>query len=321
MTYIHETNFRKLDFHLLELFSELMRLRSVTQAALILDVPQPTASRNLNRLREVIGDELFVRTTHGMQPTAKAFEIAGTIEEILSLGNSLETIHRTFDPLHATRTFVISGSDVGLHLILPPLYRAVAGFPGISFKVAGVPGNDLGQALEDGEIDLAFGPYPSLMGGIKQQKLYDEYYGCYCRPDHPLVREPTMQTFLTCNHLLAVGRAFAHAHREAESRLRELLPANSIRVVTENYLVALFALVETDLVLTAPTRVVEPAVRRLNLVRVEPPVELQGFEVKQYWHVRSHEDNGHRWLRSTLREALIRENVAGLGNHAPPDAD
>jgi len=316
MTYIHETNFRKLDFHLLELFSELMRRRSVTQAALALELPQPTASRNLNRLREVIGDELFVRTAHGMQPTAKAFEISGTIEQILALGNSLENIHRGFDPMRAIRTFVVSGSDVGMSLIMPVLYRAVAAYPGIAFKAVGVPGNDLAQALEEGDIDLAFGPYPSLMGGIKQQKLYDEFYGCYCSPDHPLVRQPTMEVFLASNHVLAVGRVFAHAHREAEARLREALPPNRIRVITENYLVALSALGETDLVLTAPARVVEPSMAHYGLAMVPPPIALDGFEVNQYWHVRNHEDNGHRWLRSTLRDALIRENVAGLGAEA-----
>src|SRR5690606_8398683 len=139
-----------------------------------------------------------------------------------------------------------------LNLILPPLYRATAAFSGIAFKVVGVPGNELGQALEDGEIHRAFGAYPSLLGGIKQQKLYDEHYGCHCRAEHLPARSPTVETFLASNHLLAVGRVFAHAHRDTEARLRELLPAGQIRVITENYLVALFALAETDLVLTAP---------------------------------------------------------------------
>jgi len=46
--------------------------RSVTIAASNLHLTQPAVSKQLNRLREVLEDPLFVRTSDGMAPTPRA---------------------------------------------------------------------------------------------------------------------------------------------------------------------------------------------------------------------------------------------------------
>lgn len=313
MSYIHEVDFRNLDFRLLELFSAIMRCRSVTDAARSLDIPQSTASRGLNRLREVLGDELFVRSVRGMEPTPCAHAIAPSIEEILRLGQSIEIVHRDFDPRDADRKFVVAGSDVGQYAVLAAFYRAIADFPRIILKTALVPGTDLAEALEAGPIDLAFGPYPSLAGGIMEQTLYQEFYMCFCRPDHPFARESTLDVFLESDHLLASGRNFAHAHTETETRLSRLLSPSRIRVMSESYLVAMAAVTDTDLILTMPANAIMPVAEKFGLAAIRPPLDLPRFYIKQYWHRRHHNDPGHRWLRATLRQALIKSNVAGMG--------
>jgi Bacterial regulatory helix-turn-helix protein, lysR family len=78
---IHGANFQRLDFRLLELFSAVMRLRCVTDAALALDMPQASASHGIARLREMHGD---------------------------------------FDPTVAERTFVIAASDASDTFSLSP---------------------------------------------------------------------------------------------------------------------------------------------------------------------------------------------------------
>lgn len=60
------------DVKLLTLFDVLYRTRSVTRAAEQLGLSQPTASIWLGRLRDQLGDPLFVRTPAGMSPTPRA---------------------------------------------------------------------------------------------------------------------------------------------------------------------------------------------------------------------------------------------------------
>ena len=59
-------SFNHLDLNLLRVFDAIFQTRSVTIAATNLHLTQPAVSKQLNRLREVLGDPLFVRTNDGM---------------------------------------------------------------------------------------------------------------------------------------------------------------------------------------------------------------------------------------------------------------
>lgn len=69
---MQELELKDLDLNLLVIFLQLFRDRRVTTAAEALDLSQPGVSSALNRLRRLLGDELFYRTGRGMQPTPYA---------------------------------------------------------------------------------------------------------------------------------------------------------------------------------------------------------------------------------------------------------
>ena len=69
---------------LLMVFDALMTERSVTRAAARLHLSQPALSHALARLREALGDELFVRVARGVVPTPRALELAPLAKEALS---------------------------------------------------------------------------------------------------------------------------------------------------------------------------------------------------------------------------------------------
>src|SRR6266403_2670127 len=77
-------NFSSLDLNLLRVFDAIHTTRSVTIASSTLHLTQPAVSKQLNRLREILDDPLFVRTSDGMAPTPRAEAIAGTIRQALS---------------------------------------------------------------------------------------------------------------------------------------------------------------------------------------------------------------------------------------------
>src|SRR5579863_10059445 len=69
------------DLNLLIVFDAVMQERSLTRAGRRLGLSQPATSHALARLRTMLGDELFVRTPEGMQPTPRAEQIAQPIRE------------------------------------------------------------------------------------------------------------------------------------------------------------------------------------------------------------------------------------------------
>ncbi len=66
---MRETNLRQFDLNLLHLFEAIHQTGSVTAAADRVAISQSAASHALARLREQVGDELFVRTGRALVAT------------------------------------------------------------------------------------------------------------------------------------------------------------------------------------------------------------------------------------------------------------
>src|SRR5271156_1097889 len=76
-------NVTSFDLNLLLVFDALMTERSVTAAAAKVGLSQPAMSNALARLRDRLGDRLFVRGQKRMVPTPRALELAPDIEAAL----------------------------------------------------------------------------------------------------------------------------------------------------------------------------------------------------------------------------------------------
>src|SRR6266436_6226388 len=72
---------RMIDLNLFRVFDAMMLHRSVRKASQILSVTPSAVSHALSRLRQSIGDELFIPGESGMQPTRRALALASTVRE------------------------------------------------------------------------------------------------------------------------------------------------------------------------------------------------------------------------------------------------
>ena len=77
----HASAIHMVDLNLFRVFDAMMLHRSVRKASQILSVTPSAVSHALNRLRQSIGDELFIPTEFGMQPTQRALELASAVRE------------------------------------------------------------------------------------------------------------------------------------------------------------------------------------------------------------------------------------------------
>ena len=103
---------RNRDLNLLLAFEAIFLERNVTHAASRIGRRQSAMSGALTRLREQLGDELFIRTAAGMQPTPRAVDLWEPISTSLRLlEQSLAPSRETFDPAQARREFVLAMTD------------------------------------------------------------------------------------------------------------------------------------------------------------------------------------------------------------------
>jgi len=160
MVDIIETDFRNLDLNLLLVFHALLKERNVTRAAQRLFVGQPALSGALKRLRAAFDDELFVRTSHGMEPTPRALELARAIDPLLL--SLQQAFHKrpSFDPATTERVFRVGLSDALEVAVMPGLMQRLSAVaPGVRLITHLTDRTRASTMLDAGELELAVGVF------------------------------------------------------------------------------------------------------------------------------------------------------------------
>lgn len=285
---------------LLQLFDVLYELRSVTRAAGRLGQSQPTISIWLGRLRQQVGDPLFVRTPGGMTPTPRADALIGPCREILASLGRLTSTEPAFDPATAQRRFRICMTDASHITLLPPLLERVRALaPGVRLEAARIDGSTE-QALTTGEADLAIGYLPWLSGVIANQELFEQDWICLASPRHPRVHDRLgRRRYVAEGHVaIAAGTGATLLHRALTTQGIER------RVVLElPGFLGLGAIIgSTDLLATLPRHIGTTLAHGNDLALWPCPLPVDRFDVGQYWHPRFEQEPGSRWLRDLVAE-------------------
>ena len=95
---------RIVDLNLLTVFDAVMQEQNITRAAHVLGMSQPAVSNAVARLKVMFNDELFVRYGRGIQPTARAFQLFGSVRQALQLVQN-ELPGSGFEPASSERVF------------------------------------------------------------------------------------------------------------------------------------------------------------------------------------------------------------------------
>src|ERR1700676_2959663 len=90
---------RDVDLNLLVVFNQFLAERRVNAVAQSLGITQLAVSNALSRLRRLLGDELFLRTSRGMEPTPFAEQLAEPVAYALGTLHSALN-QRVIRPCH-----------------------------------------------------------------------------------------------------------------------------------------------------------------------------------------------------------------------------
>lgn len=298
---MNEIDVASLDLNLLKVFLTLYEERSVTAAGDKLGLAQSSISHSLRRLRGSFGDQLFVRTTTGMQPTPLAQHLHGPIADAIKALQDAFDRSGHFDPLQSTRTFNLIMTDVGELTFLPALRRRLEEIGShIRISVMQMPRSQYRDALEQGLADLAIGQLPVGHTDFLQQHLFDESFACFVRTGHPLADGMTIEDFFRADHLIVGPPALAETH--IRKALGHRAAQRRIVLQVRNYLAAPFIVEQSNLVALLPRTVSSYARRMGKIVELPPPVDIAPIAMRQFWHERVNNDTGCRWLRAQIAD-------------------
>jgi DNA-binding transcriptional LysR family regulator len=296
------------DLNLLRVFDALQRHAHVGRAADELGLSQPSVSYALKQLRTQLGDPLFVKVRHGVEPTPRARHLAPIIKEILAEVREHVLITPAFEASTAKRTFTLAMSDVGEMVFLPKILKALAELaPFIDVRTVSTEPKDLISALQRSDVDLAIGYFPDLQGtDIFQQRLFRHGFVSLVRSGHPVLSKGlTRKAFESLPH--AVVRAEGRSQEIVEQFLRSKGIERREMLRSPHFLSIPMVIASTDLVVTVPKAVAEVFARFADITSVEPPYPMPSFDLKQHWHRSQHNDPGNQWFRALVL-ALFGDN-------------
>lgn len=295
-------NLKDVDLNLLVVFNELHKHGRVSAAAHSLGISQPGVSNALSRLRKLLGDELFLRTSRGMVPTPYAEALAQPIADALGALHGTLNAHAVFDPARSERAFVIGVNDVGETYFLPRLMRALdAAAPGVTIRTVRTTSIDVRDEMERGRIDLAMGFLPGLQSGFFQRKLFSQPYVCIFRKGHPLARSGvSAKQFQAAEHVAIVSEGTGHGVVDdviARAGIRRRL-----RLTVPHFIAVGPVLQATDMIAVVPQRFADCACAPFGLATAPCPVKIPESVINVFWHARNHREPANQWLRQVVVE-------------------
>jgi DNA-binding transcriptional LysR family regulator len=303
MRLMSDVDWSALDVALLETLVAVAEVGTVTGAAVRLGVTQSAVSHQLEKLRGIVRDPLFVRSGRGVVATARAEMLADRARELLV---ELEQFTRlgTFDPGQWQTTFTVAANDFQRDLLLPRLVaRLRSQAPGVSLRV--IPSDVPTPAmLRNDQAQLVLSPRPPEGSDILYQRLFEDRFRVFY---DPAVREAPadLGEYLDAEHVTVVYEPRRQLSFDEDLERRGM--ARRFRVTVPGFAGVASFLRGSDLLATAPGLLRHDLLRGLADGRM--PVRAAALPMFLIWHERHRADPAHRWVRDQVL-AVVKERAA-----------
>jgi DNA-binding transcriptional LysR family regulator len=295
-----------LDLRTFQLLAAVARTESFTRAAEALNVSQSVISYNVDKLRKVFEDPLFVRIGGKTLPTDRCRAIIAFSTDMLADFQRLRT-SGGFDPATTVERLAIACNYYERMLIIPRIAAALAqAAPRMPVEIVDASGTGH-EKLLNREADLLIGPFQRDDAAFYARTLATDSYACLLDPGHPDAQGPlTLDRYLALDHILVTygGRWRSNFLTEID-RLGHTLNA-AIRIPSPAGIEELVR--GSLLVATLPTALAIKVGHRLRVIPC--PVEVP-LHVQLVWTAEKHHSDMLRWVRDV---------IAGTFAGAPGDA-
>lgn len=295
-------NLRTIDLNLLVIFEALYATGNTSRAAERLGMSQPAVSSALGRLRDLVGDQLFVRTPRGVKPTSKAREMIQPVREALgAIGRQLES-GDSIDISTYQRLFRIVIADPLEPIIMPPIVRTITSqAPGIQVECVQATAR-FAEDIRDGSIDLACFSFPIDTSDIVVKTLPPVDLVVVSRRNHPEIKGRLDAETFSRLPQIAVGRelrGLTGVDKNLVSKgVARRTPYMAAKIWSMPPMIQ-----RTDLIGLLPRRFAQEILQNFELDIHEVPIEMPEQHMYMMWHVNSDHDPGHKWLRESMLRA------------------
>ncbi|MDP4492283.1 LysR family transcriptional regulator [Vibrio sp. AH4] len=297
---------RDYDLNLLTVFDAVMTLGSVNRSAEKLNMTSAAVSQNLARLREQVGEPLFVRQGRGLQPTQHALNMHKHISEGLSAIRFGLEADASFDPTTSTREFIIGGQAYFDLVVLPQLLQKISDIaPHITVNLKSYEDDHFtpSQVLSEREADLFLALLPISHPSIITTQITEEALVVVYSKNHPrLGNSLSFEQFFAEKHTALTSRRFGNYL--FSSLVEQALPARRVHYQSDSMLNLMATASVTDLLCFTPKRLADMWAEKLGLSIQPLPFDIRAVPTFICWHKAKQQDKGLIWLREQIEAVL-----------------
>ncbi|UUM30578.1 LysR family transcriptional regulator [Vibrio japonicus] len=300
----------RIDINLLVCLKVLLEELNVTRTAHRLCLSQSAISKNLAKLRTQFDDPLFVRHSHGLNPTPKALFLKPKLDILI---NQLEQITQPeiFSPETSSYRFQFAAVESVYPLILPHFLPAIfQQAPGVTISTHSWSDNTF-KMLQRGELDLGITGKDIDINDAKltllppsdicEQEIYRDKQKCLVRRDHPALSKPwNLDNYLSYRHVQV--RCDGNDRWLLDYRLADIGHDRDIAITVPDFNSAASLCSYTDFIFTAPSHFVELASAQLGLSVLPLPIEFPPMAYTLFWHRDRENDPALSWIRQMITD-------------------
>ncbi|BBN83898.1 LysR family transcriptional regulator [Pseudoalteromonas sp. A25] len=286
-----------IDLNLLKLFSSLYQTASVSKTAQELNLSQSACSHALTRLRQRLGDELFIRIDNEMVPSIFAQQIA---QSVIPAMQQLSAGLKPFEPFNSSKTtrFTIATTDYTAWCLKPLVHYFNAHYPQINLQLVSLEQRTPTEALQDGRLDFACGftHHQEKNESILEHDWFEDKYVTAISNQHPLAKQKalTLDDFLSHTHILIAP--WNETKGVVDSMLAKTKKSRKVAITLPHVLIAPYYLQHSNHLLTLPQAYAVQIAELLDLVLLDPPLNIPNYRVKLYLHKTRQNDPKLTWF-------------------------
>ncbi len=182
-----------MDIRVLKYFLAVAREENITRAAELLHITQPTLSRQLAKLEDDLGTQLFLRGKNGITLTDEGLLLRRRAEELVELADKTERELAAHEETVAGEITIGSG-ELAVVQLLPEIFSSFKKkYPNVTFDLYTGNADQIKQRLDNGLTDIGI-----LLEPVEIEK-YDfirfnvpERWVVVMRADDPLAKKESI---------------------------------------------------------------------------------------------------------------------------------
>ncbi len=183
-----------MEIRVLRYFLAVAREQSISGAAELLHLSQPTLSRQLMDMEEALGKKLFIRGNRRITLTEEGMFLRKRAEEIIDLVDRTETEIADSDDIISGYVYIGAGETDGFRVLMSAAKSLQADYPAIRYHITSGNAEDVLEKLEKGLLD--FGLLIAPTGIEKYESLplsVTDTWGVLMRRDSPLAAKKEIE--------------------------------------------------------------------------------------------------------------------------------